>query len=115
MSIPKVKIQKKYRNRNKEKLRDKKLIYLYGLLPDEYEVLLGQQWGVCAICEKEPIKGVRLDVDHSHSTKKIRGLLCRKCNTGIGLLEDELEPLKKAITYLEATYESEAELVKATR
>lgn len=43
----------------------------------------------------------RLHVDHDHSSKKFRGWLCSNCNTGIGLLGDDLAGLIRAITYIE--------------
>ena len=63
------------------------------------------QGGKCAICrEKETRKRrgriARLSVDHDHSTGDIRGLLCTRCNTAIGLLEDDITLLKNAIDYL---------------
>ena len=54
----------------------------------------------CDICGKEESNGFDLAVDHNHKTGKIRGLLCRKCNTGIGLFQDSTELLAKAIEYL---------------
>jgi len=55
----------------------------------------------CAICHKD----IKIDarstcVDHDHSTSKIRGILCRKCNLLLGHAEDNIEVLKSAITYL---------------
>jgi hypothetical protein len=66
-----------------------------------------EQDGLCACCgEKQDYKtvdgkGQELFVDHCHETGRIRGLLCGRCNTGIGILGDTLDHLKKAVTYLE--------------
>jgi hypothetical protein len=65
--------------------------------------------GKCYICKiplKQPEKtrGQKTDVvmiDHSHTSKKIRGLLCKGCNTALGLLKDDISTLKSAIKYLE--------------
>ena len=59
---------------------------------------LKQQAGACAICET---KKRRLYVDHCHDTGLVRGLLCPACNTGIGLLGDNVETLLKAVSYLQ--------------
>lgn len=75
----------------------------YGLGFKEYEEMLFKQNGVCAICSGEPPKNqhkTRLNVDHCHSTGKVRGLLCDACNRAIGLLKDSPDLLNKAISYL---------------
>lgn len=71
----------------------------YGLNFAAYEILLKKQKGKCAICGAKPKK--RLCVDHCHRTKKVRGLLCRNCNAGIGLLKDDPKLLLKAVKYLQ--------------
>lgn len=67
----------------------------------DYDALLLFQDGVCAICRKKDSFGQRLAVDHDHSTDLIRGLLCRKCNTGIGQFDDDPSRLIVAADYLE--------------
>lgn len=89
---------KKYSKKNTEKIRAKNFRDRYGIGIEEYEALKDQQDGKCSICETV---GHVLYVDHCHDTKKIRGLLCQKCNTGIGMLQDSIEVLKKALRYLE--------------
>lgn len=73
----------------------------YGITVEEYDRLLVLQEGVCAICKRPCPSGKRLAVDHSHETGEVRGLLCRKCNRGIGLFHDSLDLLKSALTYLD--------------
>ena len=51
----------------------------------------------CQICKSKE----RLHIDHDHSTKKFRGILCGKCNQGIGLLNENIDTLQKAIIYLQ--------------
>lgn len=69
--------------------------------------------GVCAICGKPETHGngkssiKLLAVDHCHTTGKIRGLLCHKCNLGIGHLDDSIDRLEAAINYLEKHYVNE--------
>ncbi len=78
----------------------RKYVKRYGITIDEYDTLLRSQNGVCAICSREPVDGQRLAVDHDHKTGKVRGLLCFKCNTGLGHLGDSLDTLKRAVDYL---------------
>lgn len=83
--------------------RDARLKRIYGLEFAEYERMYVNQSGKCKICGN--IEDV-LHVDHSHSTGMVRGLLCQGCNTGIGMLKEDVENLKKAIVYLGGTVES---------
>lgn len=70
----------------------------YGITVEEYEKLLKNQSNVCAICNQS--RSATFQVDHNHKKGKIRGLLCRECNRGIGLLGDSAENLKRAVKYL---------------
>jgi hypothetical protein len=77
----------------------------YGLTVAEYEKILKEQGGVCAICNKPERmkregKALRMPVDHDHLTGKLRGLLCHTCNRAIGLLQDDVIVLRRAISYL---------------
>jgi hypothetical protein len=75
----------------------------YGITLEEYEVLLKNQNSGCAICgaENADSKGRRLHVDHCHSTDRVRGLLCKDCNTLLGYAKDQPEILQKAAIYLQ--------------
>lgn len=74
------------------------------ITPEEYKSLLKAQNYRCAICGIEADKlSKALNVDHNHSTHKIRGLLCLHCNLGLGYFKDNTETLETAINYLEAT------------
>jgi hypothetical protein len=71
-----------------------------------YIKLLERQSGRCAICNVPPSSTVPLCIDHDHETGQVRGLLCTKCNVGIGVLGDTAEHLRKALAYL-LTWNSE--------
>jgi hypothetical protein len=75
----------------------------YGLTVSQYDEMLAAQDDCCAICGTLAIlcagKG-DLHVDHDHKTKKVRGLLCHHCNTGLGLFQDNPLILKSATAYL---------------
>jgi len=92
---------KVYRDNNPEKLRSFELKRRYGISAEEYDDLYKYQNGLCAICGKAEDERKWLSVDHNHKSGNIRGLLCVKCNTGIGALRDDVDVLKKAILYLE--------------
>ncbi len=72
----------------------------YGMTPEDYERLLHQQRGVCAICYKPPTEAYFV-IDHDHKRNKVRGLLHRKCNAGIGQFGDDLALVRRAAEYLE--------------
>lgn len=73
----------------------------FGMTPNQFNTLNQSQNGVCAICRNPPSnKRKRLDVDHCHDTGKIRGLLCSRCNTAIGLMRDSVATLVRAVNYL---------------
>lgn len=62
---------------------------LYGLAPGGYDAMRAAQDFSCAVCGKREIPGARatLHVDHDHETGRVRGLLCSRCNTGLGFIE----------------------------
>jgi len=104
------KYDKEYNLKNREIIRHKKINHIYGLSKEEFIVLEEQHAGKCAICNKKETqidfrtKKIRsLAIDHCHTTGKVRGLLCKKCNTAIGLLEDSPSLLREALKYLEKT------------
>ena len=72
----------------------------YGLTVEAYSVALESQNGLCAICGDPPEKGKRLRVDHHHQAGAVRGLLCDRCNTGIGLLRDDPDIIEAAMNYV---------------
>jgi len=87
----------RYASQNYETRRDKTLMSLYGITLADYNSLYTNQHGRCKICEKH---FDLLFVDHCHTTNIVRGLLCGKCNSGIGMLEENIDNLLRAIAYL---------------
>lgn len=73
----------------------------FNLSLDEFNAILKKQNYSCKICERTNFTGYNWHVDHCHVTNKIRGILCSKCNQGLGLFEDSIETLNKAKKYLE--------------
>jgi hypothetical protein len=80
----------------------------YNLSVEDYESLLVIQNYSCKICgstkanREWKTKAQRIDlfVDHCHTTGKIRGLLCNKCNVGIAMFNEDFSTLTSAISYL---------------
>lgn len=101
---------KKSRHANPEYYFDIYLRKRYKVTIDWYREQLSKQNNVCAICnqsEKTIIHGkiISMPVDHDHETGKARGLLCTKCNRGLGLFRDDINLLKSAIEYLQKDVE----------
>lgn len=82
----------------------------YGITVETYRSMWKSQGGFCAICGEVDYDGIRLCVDHDHVTGTVRGLLCGKCNRGIGLLKDSPAVLAKAALYLEAHLHKDTEV-----
>lgn len=81
----------------------------FGMTQEDYKKMLDRQNGLCAICENQETtvnhrtkKIQNLAIDHCHTTGAIRGLLCSRCNNGLGRFKDNVEYLKRAITYLQS-------------
>ena len=86
--------------RNDLRERRKSLWENYRLSLADYSLLFESQHGGCAICNTPPTLK-RLAVDHDHTTGYLRGLLCSRCNLGIGRFEDNTTLFRNAILYLE--------------
>ncbi len=93
-----------YANREKCIERDRKnsLKRKYNVTVEWYEAQLEKQNGKCMICGAAESGGISptLHVDHNHKTGQVRGLLCRPCNTGIGLFKEDVNLIEKAIEYV---------------
>lgn len=74
-----------------------------GITEDDYLRLMEIQGGCCAICRTdEPwSRSSTWAVDHDHDTGAVRGLLCSRCNRGLGHFKDDITRLRAAIAYLE--------------
>ena len=83
---------------------DKKRAYsrkkFFGISREDYAQMLVDQDNSCDICKNEI--GWEAAVDHCHTSGKIRGLLCRSCNLGLGAFKDNIETIRKAIEYVKS-------------
>lgn len=105
------KSQEKYRQTDKYRYSyvSSHLKRTYGITYENYLEIYKSQGEVCAICGRTELRRsyenkreqlLPLFVDHCHTSGVVRGLLCSKCNTGLGMFEDNKQSLSKAISYL---------------
>lgn len=108
--------ERKKRYKNIDKSRYREVLKKHNIATAEYESLVINSQGLCAICKREErrmsrngLTTIRLQLDHCHACKDngykgirvVRGILCAACNRAIGYFEDNVEFLKSAIQYLE--------------
>ena len=92
--------QRQYRADHAQQFREGHLRRVFDLTGAEYQALLDAQGGGCALCGRAPRVGRSLHVDHNHETGAVRGLLCFRCNVGIGHLGEDTLRIADAIVYL---------------
>jgi hypothetical protein len=99
---------RKWQEKNRDKQRAAHLKRTYGLLWEDYLNLFSTQGGACKICRTRlsthlqvPMEHQIAHVDHCHSTGKVRGLLCNKCNSAIGYFNESALLCRLASEYLE--------------
>lgn len=73
----------------------------YGITNKRIAEMMNEQGGKCAICQR--VVGMKLKVDHDHKNLKVRGMLCGRCNVGLGFFQDNIITLTAAIEYLKRT------------
>lgn len=90
-------LETRFRNRIKRK---------YGITLEFFNSMLNKQKNKCAICSikltvNKTVGGQNTDacVDHNHKTKKVRGILCRRCNVALHYLED-YKYINESLNYL---------------
>lgn len=80
--------------------RERHFLKAYNInLRDFFQIFEAQE-GRCAICQSVPERALDLVVDHDHTTLKVRGLLCTRCNTGLGNFKDNPNFLEQAARYV---------------
>ena len=71
----------------------------HGISVEEFWSMYEEQDGTCPICDRE-IEAEESAIDHNHVSGAVRGVLCKKCNRGLGLLGDSPENMRRAFDYL---------------
>ena len=99
--LPQVAIEPAHERRRRSPSRRDSRLKQWGMSDQVFDLLLEAQNG-CAICHTwAPVGAGRgWVVDHDHATGNIRGILCARCNSGIGFLQDSLEVCESAVRYL---------------
>jgi len=97
--------RKKWRKNNPQKIKEEKLRLKFKMSIEDYNNLLKNQNNRCGICnEKFDLKNYNKpnypNVDHCHKTGKIRGILCSRCNSGLGSFHDDQSVLDSAVLWL---------------
>jgi len=75
---------------------------IYGITGRLYRSIIERQNGLCAICGRSLLDeaGWNLEIDHDHRTGVVRGLLCARCNVGLGFFQDDPDRLVRAADYI---------------
>lgn len=99
--------QQRYRTKDPERYRKmssdvafRRRLRTHGLTEKEYFTLIGKQEGACWICRRIPTGNRFLVIDHRHSDSRVRGMLCDGCNLRIGAIQENIEWLESAASYL---------------
>lgn len=88
-----------YREKRRERSLRNRYKYKYGITIEQKQTMLDSQFGRCEICNNEIVFS-QAKVDHNHTTGAVRGILCNKCNSGLGYLESK-DFIKKARKYID--------------
>ena len=91
-------ISRREYQKNKRKYIDSHYLRRYGISHDNYDEMVKNQNGLCAICQAQHRK--KLVIDHCHKSGKVRELLCGNCNRLIGESKEDVAILSNAIEYL---------------
>lgn len=94
--------------KNKLEIKTRK----FGISGQEFNCLMKSQDSLCAICKlpetgRQHYGGKSLAVDHCHTTKRVRGLLCENCNRGVGMFGDDPKLMRLAADYIENSTKQE--------
>jgi hypothetical protein len=91
---------REWRAKNPAFVKEQDIKGLYGIDLNYMRNMYVTQGGVCAICRLPFRTRKEMHIDHDHSTGVVRGILCKHCNTGLGLFKDKIDNLIVAIEYL---------------
>ena len=96
--------QRKLRQNHPEwtiKYCEQQRLRILGVTPDMFNLQFKKQHKRCAICKLKTHNGKGWHADHDNVSGKFRGVLCSRCNTGLGMFLDDVELMQTAIQYIE--------------
>ena len=93
----------RWQSKNPDHSRNSRLKRTYGITSEQYDHMIDEQGGLCAICKSDSpnTKHGKWHIDHNHETGNIRGLLCHNCNVSLGLVKDDASILLSMVAYLQ--------------
>jgi hypothetical protein len=80
--------------------KNKTLLRKYGITEQQFDTMLEDQCGRCDICGTHFESSKTTNIDHCHTTGKVRALLCRHCNLVLGHAKESVQILENAVQYL---------------
>lgn len=94
---------KTWRQNNDRQFRSKTIMWMYGITLDERDAIFEAQGKKCASCGNDnPRHKKGWHVDHDHTTKKVRGILCHHCNISLGHLREDPKLIRALADYIES-------------
>lgn len=94
---------KKYYKKHRDKMISSHYERRYGLTTKQRKEMYLEQNGCCILCN-EPVNYEKICTEHNHTTGKVRGLACSRCNNFIGYIETNSHLVQPILDYLEADY-----------
>ena len=93
------------KERDKQTHKRNYLSRKYGMSNECVEKLKQAQQNKCPICERLLTDVKKIHIDHNHTTGYVRGILCSKCNNGLGFFNDDIQLFTKVLSYLQSSTE----------
>jgi hypothetical protein len=94
---------REYQLKNKDALSESRRAWRYGMTVDEMNERLEEAGDICPICHAAyGTETTKKCIDHCHETGEIRGIICNKCNIAAGMLQDDVQAVKRLAEYLES-------------
>ncbi len=89
--------RRNYTPEQKRKIKSRTLVRQYGITLDQYDAMVTAQGAACLICGRtdDPLM-----IDHCHSTNRVRGLLCGRCNGALGLIRESEQGAIGLLSYI---------------
>lgn len=89
-----------YRRRKWVHFRSNELLKRYGITESRKQEMVEAQKGLCAVCDSAFSGSADTHVDHDHNTRKVRDILCGRCNRALGLVKEDTRTLERLIVYI---------------